>query len=74
MKVFPLALAFVAALTAIPSYAQNATALNAALANPSRPAADREADARRKCLGRRAPRGGVVSRRGRHAEPRAALP
>lgn len=48
MKVFPLALAFVAALTAIPSYAQNATALNAALANPSRPAADREADARRK--------------------------
>src|SRR5690606_24031137 len=48
MKLFPIALAFVAAIHALPSQAQSAAALNAALANPSRPAADRDADARRK--------------------------
>lgn len=48
MKLFTVAVAFVAALSALPSNAQNAAALTAALANPARPQADRDADARRK--------------------------
>ncbi len=48
MKLFTVAVAFVAALSALPSNAQSAAALTAALANPARPQADRDADARRK--------------------------
>jgi len=48
MKLLPIALAAVTALCAFTVQAQNAASLNAALANASRPQADREADARRK--------------------------
>lgn len=48
MKLLPIALAAVTAFCVFTVQAQNAANLNAALANQSRPEADRDADARRK--------------------------